>query len=1504
MPPPAETFSLLTCLGNGSKRVQGHTRFGLGVYQSGSVLICWDYTNDRKKLIPLLPNQWCESLFFAQDGLTILGVWVSQSGHPTLTVWRVADGEKVAEQILSETTCSGAASQGGVSNTSYGGLNNASNLNHNSITVGPTSTESKGLSSPLAVAFGPETGTMVLVQKGTVGFATVLIWDSFRLGHQKVAVGHIGRTDDVIGVRILNSSNATPPGMNMGPMGPNGPGCSFITFSHNEVRFYSYAERTVRLVSRVLFKQSISQCLVYDGVLYLLAKKKGKILCLSFEGALLATVAYPGVKFTAFELSNNALILGSEEGDIYLYSLSRLELRNRIDCPLNLTSNPRVSITSLNLGMNHDYLFASFVNSTIGVLHIPTGTYTALRLSHLFPLRRIMLAPPLEMPVSLGHKLVDPAGHCLNNAVSFVSAATGDTGFITWLANGAPFRTIMYKPHCPHEFSNNRPELESFAPGPHMATHLNPSPQETGGDPTYGEQLRITTLSFRQSSNYVAMDGRLNRAYQLLVAADDGCLYLYEYEDGRKAPRIGGAGGQFGLEGGSNVTQNGPLRKFSWTLTLVRPMCQELKETAILPLPEGADAMDHHGQRFYGDFPDPMAGYNRNPDNINLNSEEAAAVVFVESDSNNNGLVNSIGNTNTRGEKTDEIHYELMEADGIHIPGLREEQMRKARAKQPSWMFPLRRGPGNLLTQGQYAAAGTSAAAIPTCCHIDFSAGSEFVITTYSNGFSEMLYYPRLHRSAVIQPVLDRSYCSSSSSASSPSTASYKNFFVAHPNRGKTNRDSLQVVSQASTSELVFFELYRMGSRGDSWAKTTISNFVIGSSSDSEGIVNGNSNGRRRSNSNGNNNNLNLGDDLLWSPGKLHQESRMCLESSRACITDFLIHPSKLYLLVTATIQGLDHPKLYVYDLWGNYSSSSGTRILWQTTLFSSSLISSLAPLRPKMCFDATGSFLFCASTPAWVGSFMDPSGAISDNVNKGPTKMVSDNLEIQSYNGNKGLNLETIATNATAGSPPIASILCVLDFKTGALLHQITVDLCCISLASARNITGQTNTNACDPTQLYLGSHDGSIAIWTPPDSIRTVIKQTIGEARRRIDQKYAGRGGLDSKLNKEFEANQSLFSTERALEEYWLEVGSQTILWDRSRQMAQAADEATKDELARQRILENNTLSNSRSGSSSSLTGSRPASRGAVERPPAAPSGGGPNKFHNGPGNNRLAGPGGASSSVSAQAINTNDVVVMAREGLLAGTQSVCHGITPPNFNLTSQEGASFIMKQNQHHNDTSATFGGGFITPKSTNVTGLGGRPGALPFAHGAFPDIHLPLARPLLSPYQEHRHLTDPEGNSAQVVRAPELGPNMNLIRGCDSAGGTFGHYGGGNSPIANSIQCQIQNQHGPNGKLNQSLEIHPSYSGHATNFTTTANLNYSSAVPRVPSQGNLLNQSYSHLLAGAPPGAEEREFDEVEQCLEDMNNFDHKIEEMERKRSEEAAEAAALAEADDAGRGGK
>ena len=251
-------------------------------------------------------------------------------------------------------------------------------------------------------------------------------------------------------------------------------------------------------------------------------------------------------------------------------------------------------------------------------------------------------------------------------------------------------------------------------------------------------------------------------------------------------------------------------------------------------------------------------------------------------------------------------------------------------------------------------------------------------------------------------------------------------------------------------------------------------------------------------------------------------------------ITDFCVHPSKLYLLLTAVLPGKDSPQLYVWDIFQG-------QLLTQTSLFGSALITSLAPLRPSISCDISGGYVFCTSTPAWVGAY--------DELNRDPSKnpaaaQVTDSVitsTANSYNRSFGSSaggggFGALKARASSGNdkknaflPPVASLLCVLDFRTGALLHQMSLDCCAMSI-------GNYCTKLQDPTQLYLGAHDGSISIWAPPDNIRSHIKHVLKESAK----EYA-KFRRNTPLNYTNEA----LNLEEAVETHWFQTQRHSMRW-----------------------------------------------------------------------------------------------------------------------------------------------------------------------------------------------------------------------------------------------------------------------------------------------------------------------------------------------------------------------
>mmetsp|Transcript_9872 Transcript_9872/g.24403 ORF Transcript_9872/g.24403 Transcript_9872/m.24403 type:complete len:1281 (-) Transcript_9872:278-4120(-) len=963
----AESFQLLTVLGNGSKSVEAHGRYPLGCYQSGSTLVLWDYVKDKKRNVPLLPNQWCHQLFFAKDGLTVLGLWLGQTGQPTLSCWRVADGEKVAEQTLADTSGSGIIS-----------------------------------------TWSPESHTLVVVQRGCVGFASVIHWDARTLRHQKIAHGHIGSTEDVVGIQLLPDER------------------TFVLLTPTELKFFSFAtDMSVRLLSRVLFKQPMSDVHVYDDVLYLLSRK-GKLLCIDFEGNLLATVGYPGVRFTAVAIgaSGGSIAIGSGTGDLYLYSLANLEFKKKIESPMTAAatgSGARSSgaagggaaeVYKVTFGMNLDYLFVSFLDSSIGVAHLPTASYVGLRVGHLLPVKKISLAPPLHIPPALAARLVDPDRHAMSNALSFVSLSQ-DCSFLSWPCQGSPFRTAVFASDAPHEMAGH-PSVETFVPSPHLATSSAPR-----------TRIPLTTAAFRVTQNNVALDGRLNGSYEMLAGAADGSLMLYSFDDYRPPPR--GAPVQQGYSSAAasaSSSSSSSSEKFGWRVRLIRPPGQELREWTQVPAQDQLRGVVGGRRSKFGDVLDDSA--------------TGAA------------------------------------EDGLEV------------------IAPPVVAAGAAAFASAAAPSAATSKQMPHCTDLHFLPegtykGQSFVLATYSNGFSEMLTYPELQSSLVLHNP-DRFRATGSSGAGLGQTTKGGSRFVGHPDKAKRRYDqaSLYVLCQTGLAELVLFEVYKLGV---GFAKTTYRTFEVGGALDKQLYKTA---GERHE------------ADLL---GQFSAGAEQAVAgrrgrgemSNQASITDFVIHPSKLFLVVTAIVPDADAPQLSAFDLW-----NGGLR--HKMPLFASVLISSLAPLRPAVTCDASGAFLFAASTPAWVGSFEQAAQDLRDV----PTNTVTDSCQLGRFGavgagfgmpgegggpagaaggpGGAGGSVGGVG-GGTTRLPPTASVLCVIDFRRSTLLHQMSLDICALCL-------GSLCTKIHDPTQLYIGSHDGTISIWAPPESVRRSIRSYLKEA------------------------------------------------------------------------------------------------------------------------------------------------------------------------------------------------------------------------------------------------------------------------------------------------------------------------------------------------------------------------------------------------------------------------
>lgn len=101
-----------------------------------------------------------------------------------------------------------------------------------------------------------------------------------------------------------------------------------------------------------------------------------------------------------------------------------------------------------------------------------------------------------------------------------------------------------------------------------------------------------------------------------------------------------------------------------------------------------------------------------------------------------------------------------------------------------------------------------------------------------------------------------------------------------------------------------------------------------------------------------------------------------------------------------------------------------------------------------------------------------------------------------------------------------------MLDFKSGAMLHQMSLDIC--SFASG---TLSLKPGAADPSQLLLGAHDGSISVWTPPDSVRVALR----DALRQAQEDFAENHRLDTLNGGGSTTEDSAELLRRCVEEYW---------------------------------------------------------------------------------------------------------------------------------------------------------------------------------------------------------------------------------------------------------------------------------------------------------------------------------------------------------------------------------
>eukprot|EP00929_Paragymnodinium_shiwhaense_P083841 TRINITY_DN44799_c0_g1_i1.p1 TRINITY_DN44799_c0_g1~~TRINITY_DN44799_c0_g1_i1.p1 ORF type:complete len:1207 (-),score=186.82 TRINITY_DN44799_c0_g1_i1:145-3765(-) len=478
------SFTLLSVLGNGSPTLATHHRFPYSAYQAGSVLVLWDYAKaagGARRHVGLLPGQRLSALFFSQDAQTLLGFWLSQGGQPMLTVWSVAETKKIAESQLSDQV------------------------------IGQT----------LWADYHAETSNVVLLSCRPAAAVSVIHWDRQGLQPQYLCFGHVDvaapshdQCSGALGVRLLDD------------------GCHFLVAEAGALRFWSYAERTPRLVLKVDIGKTVLGFDVADNRVYLLPQK-GRVRVMNFDGQLeepsvAPASGAPGDAFTALAVRKSMACLGTADGALMLYGVPDLELRRRIEPPGELSRGggssitvrshngsllPGCAVSSLTLGMNEDYACVCFADCTYGVVHLASGQYAALRLGHSSGVRALAIAPDLLLPPQLQSRLLEPDRVRGQKALAFISVGGDATGIIAWPRSGPPARRALRAP--PRPGGDNSLGLESFAPAASCDPRL------------YGGHLSLTSACFSPAAR-LAGDGRLAGAYHLLVGGDDGSLLLLE----------------------------------------------------------------------------------------------------------------------------------------------------------------------------------------------------------------------------------------------------------------------------------------------------------------------------------------------------------------------------------------------------------------------------------------------------------------------------------------------------------------------------------------------------------------------------------------------------------------------------------------------------------------------------------------------------------------------------------------------------------------------------------------------------------------------------------------------------------------------------------------------------------------------------------------------------------------------------------------------------------------
>jgi len=478
------TFSLLSALGNGSERIASHSRFPLAAYQSGSVLVLWDYvkaTGASQKFILLQPNQRCQALFFSRDALFVLGFWLSQQSHVMFTVWRVADGTKVAEHGLSDKV---------------GG-------------------------AQILVDYSPEMSQIVILHTGAAATATVVHWSGPEDRPQYVAHGHVSAPHGVLAVRLLED------------------GHHFTICSPAEVSFWSFVEQMPRQVLQVMLDKPLHSVALHDHFLYLVPQQ-GRVRVMNFAGQLEDYSIPPAAgggsapssssSYTAIAARGTCLCLGDEDGVLHLHDLVRMRPLRQVPPPEEIGSSSSSSfvsslraVRSISFGMNDDYLCVCFADGTYGVLHLDTGQYVSVRIGHRTAVRRVVMAPELQLPTGLASRLLDPERVLISRAIAFVTIAE-DTNWITWPRRGAPARCSAFAFSKPPRVKDAMGlEVEVYIPRPVD----EPVRRGTDADWLRGPPLVLTAVAFHPKA-CLSPTGDLGGAYRMIVGATDGCLHALE----------------------------------------------------------------------------------------------------------------------------------------------------------------------------------------------------------------------------------------------------------------------------------------------------------------------------------------------------------------------------------------------------------------------------------------------------------------------------------------------------------------------------------------------------------------------------------------------------------------------------------------------------------------------------------------------------------------------------------------------------------------------------------------------------------------------------------------------------------------------------------------------------------------------------------------------------------------------------------------------------------------